>query len=814
MAILNNNPLVGASGNQGGYNINNSLRFRSSASAYLTRTFAGSPTTFTVSMWVKRGALGTRQELVAARGSGGTAAYFEFNSSDQLNVTLSNVSGNAGSITTTAVYRDPSAWYHIMLTSASGGTTYIYVNGTQVGSASASSGYFLVTNTANYTNTIGQYGDYNGFYLDGYMADVYFIDGSAKTPSDFGETDTTTGVWKPKVYSGTYGTNGFYLKFSDIATTSGSNAGLGKDFSGNTNYWTTNNISVTSGTTYDAMTDVPTNTSATVANYAVLNPLAGSTLPSITEANLKVTGSGGGNFESSYSTIGMTTGKWYAEFTWLSSGNNCSQIGVGSYVYPRDSSNQNGFINGITQVNLDNSTATNRAISENGTLLTGGDASFSFSVNDIIGIAFDADAKTVNFYKNNAILGSTYPYDVASVGDGIFYFITFTRTNTGTSSFAANFGQRPFTYTPPTGFKALNTFNLPTSTILQGNKYMDATIWTGNGNTSRTITNAASFKPDFVWLKERDIAIDHILYDSIRGPSTSSASKALCSNTTVAEGSQNDNSTYGYLDGFTSSGFTVTRGSDGATSYTNKNNGTYVGWQWQAGQGSTSSNTSGSITSTVSVNTTAGFSIQTWTGTGANATVGHGLGVAPKMIIIKNRTSSWDWGVYHASLGATKYIYLNQTAAAGTSIQAFNNTEPTSSVFSVGTGLNFNNTATMVSYCWAEIAGFSKFGSYTGNGSTDGPMIYCNFTPKFILIKRTDTSGTSWVMYDSARATYNVVDKLLLSDSSGAEVTATSLDFLSNGFKLRSTDGSRNASGGTYIYACFASNPFRNSNAY
>ncbi len=156
-----------------------------------------------------------------------------------------------------------------------------------------------------------------------------------------------------------------------------------------------------------------------------------------------------------------------------------------------------------------------------------------------------------------------------------------------------NFGQRPFSYTPPTGFVRLNTYNLPTPTILQGNKYMDATTWTGNGNTTRTITNASSFRPDFVWMKERDIAIDHLLYDSIRGPSTSSASKALCSNTTVAEGSQNDNSTYGYLDGFTSSGFTVTRGSDGATSYTNKNNGTYVAWQWQAGQGSTSSNTSG-----------------------------------------------------------------------------------------------------------------------------------------------------------------------------------------------------------------------------
>ncbi len=568
------------------------------------------------------------------------------------------------------------------------------------------------------------------------------------------------------------------------------------------------------------MLDVPTNTSATVANYAVMSPLDKGTSITLQDANLTQTiGATHNGIRGTFQI--PTSGKWYWEVT---IGSTTSNSVITAFGLATASSSLNTYAY--------NTTGTYCIYAQGSPALlyiTNGSSGTSFgsaiSAGTVCGIAYDADngqlyLAIANTYYNSSGSGTGNPAGgtnssmAVSASLGLFPYVqTYSNTN------YINFGQRPFTYTPPSGFVALNTYNLPTPTILQGNKYMDATTWTGNGNTTRTITNASSFRPDFVWMKERDIAIDHLLYDSIRGPSTSSASKALCSNTTVAEGSQNDNSTYGYLDGFTSSGFTVTRGSDGATSYTNKNNGTYVAWQWQAGQGSTSSNTSGSITSTVSVNATAGFSIVTYTGTGANATVGHGLGVAPKMIIIKNRgigtAGDGAWQVYHASIGNTQYLSLNTTAAAATSTARWNNTSPTSTVFTVATTGSVNDPSnTYVAYCWAEIAGFSRFGSYTGNGSADGVFVYTGFRPKYVMIK-TSSNAESWYVYDTSRNTYNVADSRLLPNSSAAEASGGSFgpDILSNGFKLRTSDSSTNASGYTYIYACWAENPFKNSNA-
>jgi hypothetical protein len=378
------------------------------------------------------------------------------------------------------------------------------------------------------------------------------------------------------------------------------------------------------------------------------------------------------------------------------------------------------------------------------------------------------------------------------------YFPFMGTFSTGTIN--ANFGQRPFTYTAPSGFVALNTYNLPDSTIKKGSSYMDATLYTGNGST-QTITNAGAFKPDFVWIKRRDATASHALIDSVRG-----ISNQLVSNLTNAEAT-------GCTDGITSlnsNGFSLGAGTLGYV--TNNNGATLVGWQWQAGQGSTSSNTSGSITSTVSVNATAGFSIVQFTATGATATVGHGLGVAPSVVIVKDAVSAGNWAMYHKSLpSAAYYLYMNTTAAQGNTALIWNSTAPTSSVFSIGT---WHTADRQIAYCWSEIAGFSKFGSYTGNGSSDGPFVYTGFRPKYIMIKRTD-SADMWAIWDTARNTFNVMTSYIRAEASDAEATFASMliDPVSNGFKLRGANGAINGSSGTYIYMAFAESPFKNSNA-
>ena len=791
MAILNNSNAISS----GGYDINNSLRFRSSASAYLSRTpaSAGNRTTWTWSGWVKRGTLSSTQFLFSA-GTGNTVrSYIGINSSNNLTFGSENTSVVAD-LTTTQVLRDPSAWYHIIVAvdttqATASNRVKLYLNGSQITAFGTTTYPALNTdlvgiNTTN-AHTIGVRGTwFLDSYLDGYMAEVNFIDGQALTPSSFGETDTDTGSWKPKAYTGTYGTNGFYLKFSDIATTSGSNAGLGKDFSGNTNYWTTNNISVTAGTTYDAMTDSPTLTSATVANYAVLSPIDQAGGPP-SGGNLDLTiASGTSNCVPG--TIAVSSGKWYWEVTIGSTTNANWMVGIADSsgtIASRAWTGANGWYYFTNGNKYNNNTGTAYGS--------------SYTTGDIIGVALDMDAGTLVFYKNNVSQGTAYSSLTgktmqAALGNG---------TGGGTQTYNINFGQRPFSYTPPTGYVRLNTFNLPDSTIVKGNTVMDATLYTGTGS-ARSVVNAAGFKPDFVWMKERSSTSSHQLFDVVRG-----ATKNLESNSTSAEGTFAQT-----LTSFNANGFSL-----GTDSAVNENTITYVGWQWQAGQGSTSSNTAGSITSTVSVNATAGFSVVTYTGTGSAATVGHGLGVAPKMIIVKGRNATIEWLVYHASLGATQYITLNTTGAAASAASAWNNTAPTSSVFSVlsAGSTNFSGT-NYVAYCWAEISGFSKFGSYTGNGNANGPFVYLGFRPKFIIVKNTSASG-SWNTFDSSRSAYNAIGNLLNANISDAEYTQPPyMDFLSNGFKIRTNDtgqstGNENQNGNTYIYMAFAENPFKNS---
>jgi len=768
----------------GGYNLTNSLRFRSSASAYLNRTpaSAGNRKTWTWSGWVKRGALGSFNPLLQANYSGTPWFVLGFANNDKMEVT--QTAGSSASWESTAVFRDVSAWYHVVLavdttsaTSTMNGSSTdrfrLYVNGTQYvisgGSVPSQNADLQVNNTV--AHTIGGYGS---SYTDGYLAEVNFIDGQALTPSSFGETSSTTGVWIPKKYTGTYGTNGFYLPFTNTASTST----LGNDFSGNGNNWTTNNISLTAGSTYDSMTDVPTLTSATAANYCVLNPLDKGTNNTLSNGNLRyaIAESQQGLVRA---TVGLpSTGKWYCETTKLSTGTLLVGIATRNAAfggYLGEDANGWGYFSGDGQVYNNNA-----GIATGATIADG----------DVLGIAFNSDSGTLQFYKNGTLQTTTTGFTPSTVQ----YFFA-AGSFGGDGDF--NFGQQPWAYTPPSGFIALNTFNLPTPTIgatasTTANKYMNIALYTGNTPSTNAITGLG-FAPDLVWTKSRSAAESHNLVDKVRGNNL-----RVRSNQTDAEASATFT-----LD---SDGFTVGANSE-------SNTGSMVGWAWKA-NGAGSSNTAGSITSTVSANTTAGFSIVTYTGNGSTGTVGHGLGVAPNMIIIKNRSSAVNWIVYHSSLGNTKELVLNSTAAVDTNSD-WNNTSPTSTVFSLGVSGSGNGSGNnLVAYCFAQVAGYSAFGSYVGNGVADGPFIYTGFRPRYFILKNI-TSAQSWSVQDTSRSPYNVGSAVLLPNSSSAELTGTDfIDIVSNGFKIRhSSSGNNNNSGDTYIYMAFAENPFKYANA-
>jgi hypothetical protein len=365
-----------------------------------------------------------------------------------------------------------------------------------------------------------------------------------------------------------------------------------------------------------------------------------------------------------------------------------------------------------------------------------------------------------------------------------------------------NFGQQAFSYTAPSGYKALCTANITAPAIPNGAQYMNATLYNGNSST-QTVNNSAGFYPDFNWIKIRSGAGSHVLADSVRG-----GSKQLFSNLTNAE--QTDTN---MTSAISASGIALGNNTTG-TGNSNITGSTYVLWQWLAGKGTTSSNTSGSITSTVSVNATAGFSIVTWTANNtANQSIGHGLGVTPSMIITKDRdNATFNWAVWFTGFSADEYVLLNTTGAKASYSTLWYQT-PTSSVFYVGSTATGINTGTdkNVAYCFAPIAGYSAFGSYTGNGAADGPFVYTGFRPRFVMIKGS-SFVSNWFIEDSARNGYNVNSGVALRPNlSNAEdgTTTYDIDILSNGFKIRSSAADSNTSGATFIYAAFAENPFK-----
>ncbi|CAB4167435.1 Concanavalin A-like lectin/glucanases superfamily [uncultured Caudovirales phage] len=780
--------MAGATANASGYSITNSARFVSGNSAYLTRTpgAASNRTTYTLSTWVKRGALSVSQMLFQA----GTASqfYVQLTAADKISINSIDGAGTVA-LLTTQVFRDVGAWYHVVIAVDTNNATAanrvrLYVNGLEVTAFDTRNnpGSGATGNWNN--NVVHNFGRLNAGsdYADCYVANVTHIDGSQLTPSSFGQTNTF-GVWTPKAYSGTYGTNGFLMEFKNSAA-------LGTDTSGKGNTFTSSGL-----TSADCMSDTPT------LNYCTLNPLiknntTGSIVLTYSNGNLRAVGSAANGTLFLFGTMPFSSGKYRMEATVT---NLVEAVACGIVPVSKVNTvpNADHLANGITQYFA--YTLDGKVYNNNSNVKT--NTASSLVDGELIAVEADITSGQLEwFHKDSGVWVSRGTYTFTPSGDYVFGI----QINDNGCDVSANFGQQGFDGTPTSGFGALNSSNLPAPAIKDGSAHFQTALHTGTGSAI-TINQSgnSTFTPDFVWTKGRSGATDHILSNVISG-----TGKYLVSDTTAAEVTNAQALT----------AFGAGSISYGTMAAVNTNAATYVDWMWKGG-GAGVSNTSGSITSTVSTNTTAGISIVTYTGTGANATVGHGLGVAPQFIIVKGRSFADQWPVWHTALGsALLRLDLQTTTGSQSNTITWNNTGPTSTVFSVGTQAQTNtNGGTLVAYCFAPIAGFSAFGSYTGNASADGPFIYTGFKPAWVMWKNASAAATSWLIKDTSRDTYNVMTTRLFAENTNADDVNTSndlIDYVSNGFKVRSASGAQtNGSGNTIIYAAFASNPFGGSGA-
>ena len=799
------------------YNINQSLRFpQPTGGGYLSRTFGSNGGDWTWSGWVKRSTIGAAEFLFASSSTSNpyVTAGIYFGSGDKLSYfQFSNAVGYTVNLESTALFRDVSAWYHVVATYDEDGNIVLYVNGTQVASGSVSATYRTINKTT-YPHYIGNrtYQSNPGGDFHGYMAEIHFVDGSLLAPSNFAETKT--GIWVPKEYTGSHGTNGFYLPFDDSSA-------IGDDESANTN-----DFSVTSLQATDVVLDSPTN------NFAVIADDKGGTSQDYTEGNLHANqdGSGAGSYAAkSTMLMPMDSGKWYVEA--LSDATTASGAGLGTYT--ADTMNRVGtasyyYTGNIVVANDVIHYYSSGSIYQNGQqqsgLATVGDK-------DIIGMLVDTDAKTVQFYVNGSSQGTavtmnnqTDPVGAQLHGHNTRPFMfnfgqdsSFGNRKTSGSANAQDAkGIGDFYYAPPAGAKAFCTANLPDPEVdpaldEEPADYFDTQLWTGTGS-GQSFSNF-TFQPDWLWFKNRNGTSDHAIFDSVRGVDAGLTSHSTSVENTAASGSQD-------LVSFDNDGFTT--GTPFQYGSLGSNTLTIVTWAWRGG-GSASSNSAGDITSSVSANTESGFSIVGYTGDGTSATrtIGCGLTKKPEAVILKNRTEdsvSDTWFVWHTAFGTaspSKYMTLYNTdavAASGVFVDGSFSDNSGNALFAVDgsyNGVNKSST-TYIAYCFHSVEGYSKFGSYTGNGSSDGVFVYTGFRPAWIMTKRTD-STSSWLIVDNNRNTFNVVNSYLIPNGSNAEATATISDFTSNGFKLRG--GTHNESGGSFIYFAFAEQPFKYSNA-
>ena len=761
------------------YQVSRSLRFNSPDAAYLSRTPSVSSSTrtlWTYSGWVKINLpITTYGHALLSSGTSSSnyvSVYIDLTA--QLWVLMNGYYKYGGPL-----IRDPSAWYHFVVAynsnESAGSRIKMYLNGAQVTTtvnSEITSNYsspFGVSTNPMYVGRLGNNASWTTFTnISANLAENIWIDGQALTPSSFAETNATTGQWVPKAYAGTYGTNGFKLNFSDNSAATA--ATLGADSSGNGNNFTPTNLSVTAGVGNDSLTDTPTQYGSDTGaggevrgNYCTFNPTSGYSI-TLTNGNLDyVTGSQVNPVTSTFSL--PVTGKWYWEVTVSSVGE--AMLGI--------QSRSNLAYGGAKTVYYRVGGASDGIYIEGS--INGYNAS-SYTNGDVIGVAFDATNSRITWYKNNTQQGG--PFSLTSLVD--LTPIIIQGSGSGTNSGSANFGQRAFTYTAPSGFKALCTQNLPTPTIVRPSAAFDAKLYTGTGS-SQSITGLG-FNPDLVWIKSRSAATDNTLYDSVRGVQARLESNNLDVEVTSDAG----------LTAFNATGFTVN-----TLAQVNTSAATYVGWCWDE-------------------SVSAGFDIVTYTGTGAAQTINHNLGVTPKVLIVKNRTGlSRQWCVYHSGITSSQNggIYLNLTNAWNSDSTLFNNTAPTSTQFTVGS-YNSASSEACVAYLWAEVAGFSKFGSYTGNGVVDGPFVHCGFRPRFVLCKIYSGYAVNWYLHDSARSPDNPSSLFLLPSLSQGDTTdGAGIDILSNGFKLRVAHGygGINYTSTPCIFMAFAESPFKYANA-
>ncbi len=639
-------------------------------------------------------------------------------------------------------------------------------------------GWVMVDNTRNPSNPINKYSQANTTDTEASGSLFNFTSTGFNLLANLADINSNGGTY-------------IYMAFADNREYA-----YWLDQSGNNNDWTSNNL-----TESDVMVDSPTN------NFATFDALRGRR-PSLFEGNLLTETSTNTISRSVDTNFRPVSGKWYVEVyikvDGANSGQNATNVGVANDGFTAGDVFQ-GHNNGVSY-QMDGTKYINTTNSAYGS---------SYATGDIIGIAYDVDNDNITFYKNGVSQGElTSGFDLSN---GRVVVATNSSTATG-QRYAINFGQDSsfaglktaqgnqdsnnigdFYYTPPSGFLALCTKNLPDVAVVPS-EHFNTVTYSGNA-TARSITTG--FQPDWIWIKSRSVDHWHTLTDSVRG-----ITKNLYSNETNAEQTYTNRVTSLNSDGF----------SLGTEANVNQNSQTFVAWNWKA-NGSGSSNTDGSITSTVSANTDAGFSIVSYTGNGTDgATIGHGLNQAPEIAIIKNREQARNWTVYgypnnDAFTQDGSVLYLNLTDAMEQSTtKEISLGSSLITVVDSGDDINANND-NHIAYCFHSVDGYSKVGSYTGNGNADGTFVYTGFAVKWVLIKRTNSAGQGAPIFDSARNEFNVTDKRLNSNDSVAEVTTDgNIDLLSNGFKARNTDGSVNTSGGEYIYIAFAETPFKYSN--
>lgn len=739
------------------YTIDNSLRF--DGSSYLRRLSATSSAIhqFTMSFWVKisdgGSSTSTPYHLMSFQNytDSATAGICIYNDS----ITFFRQSSAYASFNP-AKARDYSGWYHVVWKNKSDYYADIYINGVLIGTTSVQ---FEIINGSAISVGSGTSG--NNPFAGGYIADVHFVSGSSLGPDSFGEYDSTGTIWKPKAFSGSHGTDGFHLDFADgtSATT------LGYDVSGNSNNFTPSGIA-----TSDQMLDSPTN------NFATLNPL--NAIASLSEGNLLAASTVQG-WEIAHSTLAMSSGKWYCEY--LIAAGIYGMGGISrtdnpySQFFPGSSPTSYGYfsVSGDTYKDFSNSTY-----------------GAPYTVGDVVGIAFDADAGTLEFYKNNVSQGVAFTGITGEYYFGCAVYITsdVAKMNFGNdSSFS---GSKPtgsanatdendygdFYYAPPTGYLALCSENLPDPTFdpRVGESPQDAfNVYTDTGANILS-TAQSDYSDGLFWIKDyQNDLTDHQLLNTV-------TNTVLESNTTDAERAYSAPS------------------------------GSSIAWAWKASTAFSGTTNLGKSYSGKSTEA-AGVSVVTYTGAGTGHQIPHNLAAVPKFIVIKQRTPSGTGHItYHASQAAAPELgYLNLGTSNGytPSSTIWADTAPTSSYVTLGASASVSSNTTYTMLAFAEKEGFSKFGSYEGNANADGSFVYLGFRPAFVMVKSTGTG--SWYMIDSARDGYNVDNNYLLANTADAESTTDTIDLLSNGFKLRAT--TYNASSTTYIYMAFAEQPFKYS---